>query len=137
MTTSNVIETHHSYNPRLSYRESVASLWQMRQGPSSRPPEDSRVRGEIEATVNWGRWIVDCPSRCNSAMLVEPDDPRFACVRCGSPENEGHWYRVVFPADRTALEAELLKRPNVENRGWVPGQRVADLQSENKEHGIN
>lgn len=47
----------------------------------------------------------------------------------------GRVYKVVFPRNKKDIERVLRMRP-VKNQNWSPGETLADLQRENKEHGI-
>ena len=105
-------------------------------------PTADNVSGEVAARINHGRWRVDCPG-CNSALVISLSDLVFMCVECANAGNEGKWFRVTIPANRKAIETELLKRPwngrnpaEAVNRNWEPGERGAVLTSENNSHGI-
>ena len=105
-------------------------------------PPLSEVSGQVQANVNHGRWIVDCPSEgCGNAIVVSQREPYYICTDCGSPENGGRWYCVIYPSDKAQVEVELLKRPEdkpllAETRNWTPGESVADLRRGNRQHGI-
>ena len=114
----------------------------MRMGFGPLPePSATTITGRVQARVNHGRWLVDCPG-CNSALVIDLDEPVYMCVECGNSANGGAWLQVTLPRNRRAIEAELLKRPFGRNpadaptRNWEPGETVADLQRENAEHGI-
>ena len=104
-------------------------------------PTPATITGRVQARVNHGRWLVDCPG-CNSALVIDLDEPVYMCVECGNSANGGAWLQVTLPRNRRAIEAELLKRPFGRNpadaptRNWEPGETVADLRHENAEHGI-
>ena len=105
-------------------------------------PTAANTSGEVAARINHGRWLVDC-SGCNSALVVDLGQLVFMCVECGNDHNGGKWLRVTVPANREAIETELLKRPwsgrnpaSAVNRNWEPGETVAMLKNENTEHGI-
>lgn len=91
--------------------------------------------GIVDARINQGRWIVDCPvDGCAEASLVFDADPRFVCVTCGAGP-----FLVMLPAEREGIEAALDERPAV-NRNWHPGETVGDLRVENRlhlDHGNN
>lgn len=72
----------------------------------------------LEARVNHGRWMVDCPDCPVGAVLASMTDPRFVCVVCGSGP-----HAVVFPDDQERIESALVHRPK-ENRNWSPGEDV-------------
>ena len=106
------------------------------------PPPLSHVQNKLWAEVNHGRWIVTCPSRCGGAIIVSSHQPLFLCPDCGSSENGGKWYNVIFPANKEAIEKLLLKRPafnpmRAANRNWKPDESVSDLEWENQERGID
>lgn len=84
------------------------------------------------ALMNHGRWIVKCPW-CNGAELAAPD---FYCHSCKNAGNLGKPMPVVWPSSRLLIEAILLKRPDVINRNWLPGETIEMLRDENIEHGI-
>ena len=105
-------------------------------------PTAANTSGEVAARINHGRWLVDCPG-CNSALVVDLSELVFMCVECGNNHNGGKWLAVTVPANREAIETELLKRPwggrnpaSAINRNWEPGETVATLKQENTEHGI-
>ena len=83
------------------------------------------------AKVNHGRWIVDCPN-CRSAQIASRETPFFHCAECDSD-----WFRITYPAERVAIELLLLKRPNIANRNWEPGETLTILEKENADKGIS
>lgn len=92
-------------------------------------------KGEaVEAYVNEGRWVVDCPT-CAGAQLACLSDPRFMCNECGNAEVGGRFRPVVLPVARTreALARILEPRPTA-NQHWRPGETLADLRRENRAH---
>ena len=114
----------------------------MRMGFGPLPePTPATIAGRVQARINHGRWLVDCPG-CNSALVVDLSEQVFMCVECGNAANDGRWLQVTLPRNRKAIEAELLQRPFGRNpadaptRNWEPGETVADLRRENAEHGI-
>ena len=87
----------------------------------------------LQAEINHGRWIVQCPS-CAGAELVDPADLRFFCLSCYNRAHGGRWLRVTLPAEKPEIEAVLLlRRP--QNQHWQPGETVAKLKAKNKEAG--
>ena len=103
-------------------------------------PPQTAIKGELTAQVNHGRWLVQCPI-CPSAAYAPREVPLFYCVECGSKENAGYWYRVIYPDQKRRIEALLLKRPAVlprsaANRNWTPGETIADVERDNIAHGV-
>lgn len=106
----------------------------------------TNVQYVVRAYVNHGRWVVDCPNPpCGGAELASKLDPTFICNSCGSLENGGLLYEVIFPRDADAVEAALMRRPlthmekpnEAGNRNWYPWESVDDLNRENVEHGLD
>ena len=91
------------------------------------------TKGIIKPVVNHGRWLVDCPT-CGAAVVVSDTDSVYVCPECGSPENDGQFYNVVFPADRVGIERELDKRL-LKNRNWDK-ETIAELIAENQAKGV-
>ena len=81
----------------------------------------------VDARIDAGRWLAACPMGCGGAEMVSAADPIFLCVSCGSDDK---WWPVVFPDDRTAIEAELVKRADVHGWSWNPGETLAELRAE-------
>lgn len=100
--------------------------------PSARP---------MTARVNHGVWIASC--ECGAGGLPSPgcvvflDQPLGWCVRCGNRQHGGFWRPIVAPPEhgRRLIEAILLCRPNIGDRNWEPGETIADLVAQNREHG--
>jgi len=85
-------------------------------------------KAQTYARVNHGRWVADCPF-CSSAVVADPEDPRFFCVHCLN-NGTGKWVRVVWPEDFAAIEAELALRARTTHRNWDPQESLADLRDE-------
>lgn len=106
------------------------------------PPAITEIEGEVLARVNQGRWIADCVVEgCGGAIVVSEVTPLFYCPYCGNADNNGKWYRVIFPAQKQAIEAILLKRPardgfRAVHRNWEYGESLSKLRAENAERGI-
>ena len=105
---------------------------------------------QVEALINSGRCLWVCPT-CNSVTPVEdrpattpvgstgtgatwdltPTPAHYGhpsiCVQCGSD-----WVDVMFPTNRAAIEAELMKQPGHRGfapvRNWQPGWTLEYLQ---------
>jgi hypothetical protein len=93
-----------------------------------------QVRGQVRAEVNHGRWLVRCI--CGGAEEAAWQEPVFFCLSCGSNGNDSYLTSVEFPKQREEIEKVLLVR-SIENRNWQPGESSSDLQSENREHGLD
>ncbi|WP_326808184.1 hypothetical protein OHB04_22865 [Streptomyces sp. NBC_01775] len=67
----------------------------------------------VYARVNQNRWLADCV--CNSAAVISPADPRWACTECGYG-----WVDMIVPAPEevTAIEQQLLTIPQPHLRDW-------------------
>ena len=83
----------------------------------------------IPARLDAGRWLADCPCGCGGAELVSEKTPLFLCGSCGS---EGKWWPVVFPTNRGEIEAEIVKRSEVNAWAWNPGELLTKLKQETK-----
>ncbi len=122
----------------LRNRPTVPLVWP---GPRDLRGGDSHA----VAYVNLGRWVADCPAapcrhpmtgeRGVGAEYVSPGLP-FMCQWCWNADIGDRFREVDFPPDRGTLEAELLRRVEPDNRNWLPGETVADLQIENIAHGV-
>ncbi len=107
-----------------------ASYWAINQ---AEPLHDFRnAKGSIEAFINHSRWILECPN-CPNAMSASKEFRYFICFECGSTDNDGDWYHVLFPrdADMDEIEDLLLERSVEEARNWYPGEDLVDLEEEN------
>ena len=126
---------HEHFQPYTTFVGFVQQYWG--HVGLGRVPNIGNVQGQVLARVNHGRWIADCPAQCGGALVVTENPALFICVECGSPENGGNWYAVVFPADKLAIENVLLKRPasrpdHAPSRNWEVGESLAQLKQENK-----
>jgi len=110
------------------------SLWLSNQARAMSFPFKLAPRGEVQAEVNHGRWLVRCPA-CAGAEEADPQEPVFYCLSCGNSDNDGHVMTVVFSDDRETIEKILLLRP-MENRNWKTRETLQDLVIENLEHGF-
>lgn len=112
---------------------------------ASIPPLDHIVltAEPLAARVNHGIWIASCPCGAPADKVPTPgcvvflDQPLGWCVRCGNQSWGGGWRRIVVPPpeERALIEAVLMSRPNVGDRNWEPGETVAMLVAQNREHG--
>lgn len=107
------------------------------------PPLDHVVAtsAPLVARVNHGIWIASCSCGARGAptpgCVVFLDSPLGWDVRCGNRPWGGGWRPIVVPdsEERRLIEAVLDCRPNVVDRNWEPGETVADLVGQNREHG--
>ena len=83
----------------------------------------------MNAYVNHGRWVVDCPEPyCGGAGLAETV---LVCENCKRVT------QVVWPTNRTDIDRALVPRPVPQTRNWTPGETVEDLLKENEAHGVD
>ena len=105
------------------------------------PAQDGVVSGDaIDAYVNHGRWVVECPD-CTGASFVSEIELRFWCLSCGNASVNFAWRSVRMPKDREQIEAVLMFRPaaradRATTRNWTTDETVKDLQKENIDHGV-
>jgi hypothetical protein len=133
---------HHEHWQSAPLAGFLILFWRQSQGGAL--PSFADAKGSVHARVNQGRWIAECPAGCGGAIVVSEREPYFVCYECGSAENDGQWYNVVFPSYKTAIEEQLLKRPSPfnrhfvsSNRNWLPGESWQRLQEENRTQGIS
>lgn len=84
----------------------------------------------LQAYVNHGRWILKC--ECGGAEKAWEEE-KFMCLSCLNSGHKHQYRKAIFPSNRTAIEAILIKRP-LANRNWLPVETLAQLRKENKEH---
>jgi len=90
---------------------------------------------EIEAVINHSRYVARCPF-CTGAELVWPSRLVFMCCSCWNEQAGNKFLRVKLPEKREGIERELLNRPQPHTRNWEPGESIARLRRENKQHGV-
>ena len=102
------------------------------------PPEATpdNIQGQVDAYVNHGRWIAECPHGCGEAYVTSKQDPLFWCAGCRNTLNGGRWYLVAFPKALARIERALEKRLARTNMNWTPGETSQALEAENKAHGV-
>lgn len=88
------------------------------------------TEGLLLAEVNHGRWIVKC--ECGGAEKMW-EEGVFWCQSCQNAGHKHEYRKATFPPQRKQIEAILSKRP-LPNRNWQPGETLAQLSRENKEH---
>jgi hypothetical protein len=118
----------------------------------AQPPPPTQ--GPAFAYVYAGQWVADCPAGCNNveflfnqSVMNGPRDIRrsfFQCSNCAYTTD-----RIVWPRREGEILEILRRRPDPNTRNWYPrdhpvaiksgtphGQTVADLMTENKDHGV-
>lgn len=90
----------------------------------------------VEARVNHGRWLVECPT-CAAAQVASHGDRRFLCHGCLNAASGGKWIRVDWPPPPViARVEELLDVRDVEHQNWTPDEPIEWLEAENERHGL-
>ena len=99
-------------------------------------PQAEMDGATLKAHISEGRWCVICPG-CKAGQVVDPDDPRFYCPKCGNLGIDHRWAHIEFPvaAECQAIERALENRRR-ENQNWYPGEPVSRLLAENRAHGV-
>jgi len=136
------IVMHEDWRPNSDYVEMRRWYWREAGNLTVLPnPTDAgATQGTVQAVINHGRWVTECPLGHNDAVIVSSGAPYYICSVGGVGENGGKWYAVVFPPDRAAIEAELLKRRSAHSykdakyRNWNVAETLADIKRENTEH---
>lgn len=80
------------------------------------------------AFISEGRWVANCEI-CNGAEFVT-EGQVMTCGTCGAVS------QVTWPDKVDEIEKVLDERPNMVNRNFLPGETVALLKAENREHGL-
>ena len=133
------VATHESFLPHVSFEIHLRSA---ASGSGISLPPLGVTSGIIRAIIRQGRWVVLCPSQgCTEATVASGTLLAWCCPVCGSPENGGRWYEVLFPPGREAIEALLVKRTvdgggKAMTRNWEDGETLQALRDENLAHGI-
>ena len=84
--------------------------------------------------VERGKWIAQCVA-CDSFSVIRRHAQTHVCYSCwngGTPV----WLPISWPENTEEIEAILLRRPNVINRNWYPGETVEMLRQENLDNGV-
>jgi len=128
----------------IDFGSFVADTWinLKRSWPMPKFPDFPVSASVIEAYINEGRWIAECPAGCGNAVVPEKVNPTFLCLSpphiCPAPKQ---WFKVEYPRLKRAIEIELLKRPAkraffAANRHWLPGESLNKLREETIAGGI-
>lgn len=103
------------------------------------PPLDGAVVDDpfTVAFVDGSRWIAKCPF-CAGAEVVNFTTKMFFCCSCRNQQVGHACIRVKLPVKgmREKVEGALLKRPDWMMRAWFPQETIADLEKQNKAHGV-
>lgn len=102
--------------------------------------DDVTAGAPVQAYVNHGRWIAECPD-CNGAQIMSETERRFWCLSCGNAAINFAWRHVRLPRDRDDIESTLMLRPAARpdkaiTRNWNAGETVEELEQENASHGV-
>lgn len=102
------------------------SVWEV---SDSAPP--------LYAEIEHANWAVVCDT-CREAVVIDYGEIHF-CPNCLNLAHGNKARRVVFPEPekRKAIETLLSRRPNPDNRNWLPHESIQDLQNENVTHGLS
>lgn len=104
------------------------------------PTDTVAVGPAVQARVDHGRWIADCPDLgCQGAELVSFDNPVFFCCACRNASVGGNLLPVLVPGPqkRRSIEVYLRARPVPDNRNWFPNETVAELRDQNRSHHLD
>jgi hypothetical protein len=82
------------------------------------------------AEVWQGGWVVQCPLCRGGLEYGDPQEPLFRCCSCWNAAVSGSLLQVEYPEEAEMIEAELMKRPQGEARGWRRGETLEDLKTE-------
>ena len=88
---------------------------------------------DLEARIEYARFIVDCPN-CNNAEFAF-EDGLFLCTTCKNSYIGNKVRKVKMPDKRKQIENVLSKRL-IQNRHWTSKETMEDLENENIAHGL-
>ena len=106
-----------------------------RAGVTLPPLEHVANEMPLEARVDHGRWIVDCPD-CSGAEYVWDDVLLMQCCSCWNQGVGRKWRRVSITPQRPQIESILKARPQTENRNWRSDESLTKLRGENRARGL-
>jgi len=116
------------FDARLLYQTQDVGE-KFRRAIADRPHISPTTADGAVASVNHNRWIVLCS--CGSGCAVDLILHRAWCFECGTIYDG-----IEVPHDAAAIEALLVKRPKLENRNWIPGESLDQLEDENRQNGV-
>lgn len=108
-------------------------------GETTPPAPGVDLSVKAVARVDHSRWIAECPFEgCHGAEYVSTAGQPFFCCECRNAAVAHVPILVDLPGEkvRGQVEAYLVARPVPAARNWRPGETVAQLRDENREHGI-
>lgn len=111
--------------------ETHGFIYRQRKGDNTRDLRTSTKA--VLAYISGGKWVADCPT-CNGGIACWCDNPRGACLDCGTI------YPVSFPSksDTTAAIDLLSVRPDPMTRSWLvqKGETIKELADENDQYAV-
>ena len=120
-------------SPRGTGRQTTYAQWldynyRLHHDNALPAPEDAQPLAPT--FINHGRWLWLCPA-CLTAVQVSETAGAVDLCCCPACFSQG-FVQPAFPADRAAIEAELMRQPgyrwNAPFRNWEPGWTLAYLQ---------
>lgn len=136
-------EDIHSLNRQDFVRQIIAKM--IKAGRAV-PPEMAKIlRGgpleiaevaPVEAYINHGRWVADCPF-CPGAEIVWREDATFFCLSCFNEQADFRCVPIAFPLNAGEIENILERRPVAATRNWLPHETAKALRDENRREGVN
>ena len=122
---------------RVSYEEYAAkgTLAQIAANSNVQLPPVSAVSENpaIPAFIYRDNLIVGCED-CRDYQLVWRDTPLFMCAQCWNTNAGGQFLRVTIPDEIDEIYELLRVRKFPEHRNWLPGETLASLDIENRQH---
>ena len=113
---------------QTSYTQWLAYQFQLHHDESLPPAGENRPLAPT--IVNHGRWLWLCPACLTAVQVSETAGAVDPCC-CPACFSQG-FVQPAFPADRAAIDAELMKQPgyrwNAPFRNWEPGWTLEYLR---------
>ena len=113
---------HHNVASAAVYRQKQAEAIALKVRRGARY-QIHTIADPIVAYVSAGTWVVSCA--CGAGNATDPEWGVAYCFACGA-----QYDHVVFPAEWAALETALLERPEPAMRHWLPGESVAEIETQ-------
>ena len=124
--SEDVFGSHEAYLAKLSTSSKVAT---------PEIPTDTSSLTTINAYINRGNWVVDCPSQNCYSSYYASREQAFYCFRCQNRDNDGAFYAVAFPLEKEEIEKTLTERSLDKNKNWYSTERLDDLKLETRFNG--